>query len=55
MAERDDQIRRLARVFAYRDGAGVQWMDYNPLDNPKWQEDAALYIDFILTGGQIND
>jgi hypothetical protein len=53
--ERDDQVRRLARVLAYREGAGVQWMDYNPLDDPKWINLAEDYIDFIITGGKIND
>ncbi len=55
MSEREDQIRRLARVLAYRETGMVEFGNMKPLDNPKWERDAALYIDFILTGGQINE
>lgn len=52
--DRNDQIRRLARVLAYTQGAGCEFSDHNPLDDPKWVEDAEVYLDFIITGGKID-
>ncbi len=50
---RQDQVRRLARVFAYRKTGVAEFDGVNPLDDPRWLEDAEVYIDYILTGGKI--
>jgi hypothetical protein len=52
MSDREDRVRRLARLLCYN-ASGRSWFkDDDPiLTNPRWLEDAEAYIDYVLTGG----
>lgn len=51
----DKQVERLARVLAYVTEGRVAFDGKDPLDEPKWLDLANIHIQYILTGGRINE
>jgi hypothetical protein len=51
---REDQVRRLARLLCYIASGRVWFEEDDPIySNPRWLQEAELYLDYVLTGGTV--